>query len=172
VINDNSIENDKPEPNDTVSILPITAHIEERLTNRLPNYMILTVLFSMKELPMTRTGKTDRRQLREIGASFSVQQLAEMRTAGQVTKRQPTCDTEKRMQRIWAQVLNIDPASIGLDDSFFQLRGDSITAMKVVGETRKVAIDVSVADIFCHPTLEHIARRYILNRERPNDEFH
>jgi aryl carrier-like protein len=95
-----------------------------------------------------------------------------MRTAGQVTKRQLTCDTEKRIQRIWAQVLNIDPASIGLDDSFFQLRGDSITAMKVVGETRKVAIDVSVADIFCHPTLEHIARRYILNRERPNDEFH
>jgi acyl-CoA synthetase (AMP-forming)/AMP-acid ligase II len=99
-INDNSIENNKPEPNDTVSILPITAHIKERLTNRLPNYMILIVLFSMKELPMTRTGKTDRRQLHEIGASFSVQQLAEIRTAGQVTKRQPTCNTEKRIQRI------------------------------------------------------------------------
>ena len=80
-----------------------------------------------------------------------------MQTAGRGTKRQPTTQVEQQMQRIWAQVLNIDPATIGLDDSFFQLGGDSIAAMKVVSEARKVGVELAVADIFRHPRLEHVA---------------
>ena len=41
------------------------------------------------------------------------------------------------MQRLWAQVLGIAADSIGLDDSFFRLGGDSIAAMKLVGEARR-----------------------------------
>ena len=153
---DNVMETDEAEPA-TAKILPIAADIEAKLAEHLPSYMVPTVFFSMRELPMTATGKTDRRRLREIGGSFSVQQLAEMQTAGRGTKRQPTTQVERQMQTIWAQVLNIDPATIGLDDSFFQLGGDSIAAMKVVGEARKVGVELAVADIFRHPTLEHIA---------------
>ena len=141
----------------TAKILTIDADIEEKLADALPSYMVPTVFFSVWELPMTPTGKTDRKRLREIGGSFSVQQLAEMRTAGRGTKRQPTVQAEQQIQRIWARVLNIEPATIGLDDSFFQLGGDSITAMKVVGEARKVGIELSVTDIFRHPKLEHLA---------------
>ncbi|KAK1913072.1 hypothetical protein P3342_005008 [Pyrenophora teres f. teres] len=43
--------------------------------------------------------------------------------------------------------------SIGLDDSFFQLGGDSIAAIKLVGEARTAGINLTVADLFRCPTL-------------------
>ncbi|KAG0157831.1 hypothetical protein PDIDSM_1845 [Penicillium digitatum] len=53
--------------------------------------------------------------------------------------RQPTTETERQMQRIWAQVLNHDQALIGLDYNFFQLGGDSIAAMQVVTKLASLA---------------------------------
>jgi len=61
------------------------------------------------------------------------------------------------MQQLWAQVLDITPESIGLDDIFFRLGGDSIGAMKLVGEARKKGVQLSVADLFCHPRLAALA---------------
>ena len=151
------METDEPEGT-TVNILPVAADVEERLAEHLPIYMVPTVFFSMRELPMTATGKTDRKRLREIGGSFSVQKLAEMRTAGRGTKRQPTTQIERQMQRIWAQVLNIDPATIGLDDSFFQLGGDSITAMQVSSAARSLSIDIRAVDIMRKRTISSLAR--------------
>ena len=95
------------------SLLLIDASLEGRLAEHLPSYMIPTVFFSMRELPMTATGKKNRRRLCEIGGSFSVQQLAEMQTAGRGTKRQSISEVERQMQRIWGQVLNINPTTIG-----------------------------------------------------------
>ncbi len=63
--------------------------VDEKLAERLPSYMVPGVYFAVESLPMTVSGKTDRRRLREIGASFSAQQLAEMRTSRQGQKRPP-----------------------------------------------------------------------------------
>ncbi|KAI1521101.1 PP-binding domain containing protein, partial [Pyrenophora tritici-repentis] len=92
-----------------------------------------------------------------IGATFSAQQLAELRTRSQGPKRQPSTDKEKAMQQLWAQVLNIDADSIGLDDSFFRLGGDSIAAMKLVAEARKQNVHLTVAATFQHPRLVDLA---------------
>ncbi|KAG9375543.1 hypothetical protein A1F94_013893 [Pyrenophora tritici-repentis] len=113
------------------------SQVDSQLSERLPSYMVPGVYFSVAQLPMTTSCKTDRKRLREIGATFSAQQLAELRTRSQGPKRQPSTDKEKAMQQLWAQVLNIDADSIGLDDSFFRLGGDSIAAMKLVAEARK-----------------------------------
>ena len=161
----------------TVNILPITADIEEKLAEHLPIYMVPTVFFSMRELPMTATGKTDRKRLREIGGSFSVQKLAEMRTEGRGIKRQPTTEVERQIQRIWAQVLNIDPATIGLDDSFFQLGGDSITAMQVSSAARSLSIHIRAGDILRKKTISSLARdlgvtRPVRGSSTPLDEAH
>ena len=61
------------------------------------------------------------------------------------------------MQRLWAQVLGIAADSIGLDDSFFRLGGDSITAMKLVGEARRHGLRLTSAQVFRHPTLAHMS---------------
>ncbi|KAI5457580.1 hypothetical protein BGZ63DRAFT_427622 [Mariannaea sp. PMI_226] len=162
-------------PNDFASLgakmLPITADVEDQLAKRLPSYMVPSVFFSMLELPMTATGKLDRKRLREIGGSFTVQQLAELRTAGKGPKRKPATHIEQEMQRIWADILNIDSATIGLDDSFFRLGGDSIAAMKVVAEARKAGIDVAVADIFNHPKLQSVASKGVHRQGNAPDEI-
>ena len=76
-----------------------------------------------------------------------------MQTAGGGPKRQPTSDTERQMQRIWAEVLGLDAVTIGLDDNFFQLGGDSIAVMKVVEKARKAGIELAVIDVFYNPSL-------------------
>ena len=141
------------------NILLITADVEDKLAKHLPRYMVPTVFFSMRELPMTVTGKINRRRLCEIGGSFSVQQLAEMQTAGQDKKRQPKSEEEWQTQRIWGQVLNINPTTIELDDSFFRLGGDSIAAMKLVSEAQKIGVKLAMTNIFRHPRLEHVAHQ-------------
>lgn len=129
------------------------AETDEKLAARLPSYMVPEVYFAVAQLPVTTSGKTDRRRLREMGAVFSVQQLAELRTRSQGPKRSPSTWHEKALQRLWAQVLNLDADTIGLDDSFFGLGGDSIVAMKLVAEARKEDIQLTVANLFQHPRL-------------------
>ncbi|CAA9965699.1 PP-binding domain containing protein [Pyrenophora teres f. maculata] len=76
---------------------------------------------------MTTSGKTDRQ------------------------KRQPTT------QQLWAGVLTVAPDSVGLDDSFFCLDGDSIAVMKLVGDARRAGIQLTVANLFRNPKLVALA---------------
>jgi hypothetical protein len=61
--------------------------------------MVSGVYIEQAKLPITTSCKTDRRRLRETGASFSAQQLAELRTQSQGPKRQPTTAMEQALQQ-------------------------------------------------------------------------
>ncbi|KAI1676716.1 Nonribosomal peptide synthetase [Pyrenophora tritici-repentis] len=137
-----------------VSHVVLPAETSAKLAQQLPGYMIPSIYFAVQEIPLTASGKTDRKRLREVGGSFSAQQLAEMQTLAQGQKRQPSTEAQRTMQQLWARALSIEPASIGLDDSFFQLGGDSIVAIKLVGEARTAGVNLSVADLFSYPTLD------------------
>jgi acyl-coenzyme A synthetase/AMP-(fatty) acid ligase len=63
--------------------------VDKKLAETLPSHMIPDIYFALPQLPMTVSGKTDRKRLREIGASFSAQQLAELQTSSRGPKRQP-----------------------------------------------------------------------------------
>lgn len=54
----------------TAKIHPMVADIKEMLLHHLPSYMVPTVVFSLPDLPLTATGKTNRRRLREIGQTL------------------------------------------------------------------------------------------------------
>ncbi|KAE8822122.1 hypothetical protein PTNB85_10511 [Pyrenophora teres f. teres] len=105
--------------------------IRDRLEQFLPQYMVPNLFVPLTRLPTTASGKTNRKRLREIGASFTAQQLAKMRTSSQGPKRESSTEAERTMQQLWARVINVEPDSIGLDDNFFLLGGDSIAAMKL-----------------------------------------
>lgn len=140
-------------------IISLDADVHDQLAKRLPQYMVPQLFFSLKELPMTATGKIDRRWLRDVGSSFTPQQVAEFQIALQGEKRPPRTTTEKQIQAIWTNILGLDSTLIGLDDNFFQLGGDSIAAMKFVGEARQAGIELAVADVWQHPRLAHLARQ-------------
>ncbi|KAI3317100.1 hypothetical protein HD806DRAFT_541604 [Xylariaceae sp. AK1471] len=126
---------------------------QARLESVLPHYMVPSVFVPIRQLPLTVSGKTDRRRLREIGSTLSVQELVILRTAMRGEKRHPQTKAEYRLRAIWSQVLDIEADTIGVDDSFFRLGGDSIAAMKLVGAARGVGVTLAVADIFRNPVL-------------------
>ena len=133
-----------------------TAGLSEALAEVVPRYMVPAAYIAVTAIPLTVSGKTDRKRLREIGAAMTVEELAALRAA-EATKRAPTTITERVLRRLWSTTLGMVEESIGADDSFFQLGGDSIRAMKLVAAARLEGLLVTVADIFHRPKLCHMA---------------
>ncbi|KAI1267008.1 peptide synthetase [Xylariaceae sp. FL1019] len=69
-----------------------------------------------------------------------------------------TSAKQKLLRQIWSRILSIDEDTIGLNDSFFQLGGDSIGSMKLVSELRANGIELTVPEIFKHRTLYEMAK--------------
>ncbi|POR38263.1 Nonribosomal peptide synthetase-like protein [Tolypocladium paradoxum] len=122
--------------------------LQKMLRTRLPSYMVPEVITILDKMPLNDNGKTDHRALAEA---------LQMKTAGQGPAEQPTSEAEQQLRTIWSQVLNIEPSNIRLGDSFFRLGGNSIAAMRVVGEARMVGLDLTVTQIFKHPELHELA---------------
>ena len=150
---------------DEPRVFSIPLDLENQLAERLPSYMVPSVLFLLPQrLPVTATDKIDRKQLRQIGASYSIQQLATLRSRDEKGKRKPSTKVERTLQQLMATVLDLKPDTIGVDDSFFRLGGDSIAAMKLVAQAREVDLNLSVADIFQKPRISALAELPLVER--------
>lgn len=138
-----------------VTVCEISTAAADDLARRLPAYMIPSVYFRLDRIPTNVSFKTDRKKLRGIGASFSARRLADLRRrAARGDRRAPSNDVERELQRLWAVTLEIDEASsVGVDDDFFRLGGDSLSVMRLVGEAHRSGIALSVADVFKNPTI-------------------
>ena len=132
--------------------------VEIGLGNYLPSHMMPSLYIPVNKIPMTASGKTDRKQLRTLGSSFSTQQLAKMQGEYNCTKRQPETEMEHKLQRVWAQVLNMPPDEIGLDDSLFRLGGDSISAMQVVSLCRTEGISLTTQNVMKGKDIKGLAQ--------------
>ncbi|KAL7271990.1 NRPS [Rhizina undulata] len=126
-----------------------------RLSDVLPSYMIPSIFLPLQRMPLTASGKTDRKELRKIFSQLSAEDLSKYQS-GETYKRPPTSIMEIRMQALWAAVLQLAPASIGLDDNFFRLGGDSMSAIRLATTGRSWGIDFTVAFVFQHPRLSEM----------------
>ncbi|MFF5858750.1 non-ribosomal peptide synthase/polyketide synthase [Streptomyces sp. NPDC012751] len=115
------------------------------LAGLLPPHMVPSVFVPLDRLPLTPNGKLDRRALPAPGPA---QAADGPRTA-------PRTDTERRIARIWADVLGIE--EVGADDNFFALGGDSILSMQVVSRLRRDGLHVATRDLFTHQTVAELA---------------
>ena len=143
---------------ESVAVVTIPAHAEDAIAAQVPSYMVPSVYFEMSRLPMTVTGKIDRKRLRELAASFSTQQLTDLMTQSSGVKLMPSTDMERQLQLLWSHVLNLEPTQIGAHDSFFRLGGDSIGAMRLVAQGRLSSLHFTVADVFQKPRLSALAQ--------------
>ena len=121
---------------------PITAR--GTLAERLPGYMVPTAVVVLDTLPLTPNNKLDTRAL----------------PAPEYTDvdryRAPTDAVEQILAGIYAQVLGLD--RVGIDDSFFDLGGDSISSMQVVARARAAGVMCRPRDIFVEQTVAGVAR--------------
>ncbi|KAF7449951.1 EntF Non-ribosomal peptide synthetase modules [Pyrenophora tritici-repentis] len=130
-------------------IKEVQHQLEEIVRLQLPAYMAPQSIHILEKLPINENGKVDRKAL--------AQKTPLQITGTQDAKRQPETQAERTMQQLWAQVLVIEASRIGLDNSFFHLGGDSITAMKLVAMAREEGVGLTVANIFQYPTLVDLA---------------
>jgi glycopeptidolipid biosynthesis protein len=121
------------------------AAIRAALAERLPAYMIPAAVVVLEALPLTVNGKLDQRALPRPEY-----------TSGD-EYRAPSTLTEEVLAGIYAEVLGIE--RVGVDDSFFDLGGDSLSAMRLVGAAN-AALDtgLSVRAVFEAPTVSGLTR--------------
>lgn len=117
---------------------PDSGLLRDHLTRLLPQYMMPHALIRLDAFPLTAHGKTDRRAL----AARPLPAIAD--SAGETT---PYVNrTEQLLAELWGQVLGRSPPS--RHDSFFDLGGDSLLAMRLATEARRYGLHFGAADLF------------------------
>ncbi|RAL12432.1 putative nonribosomal peptide synthase [Aspergillus homomorphus CBS 101889] len=140
----------------SLAFAQVVEELEEKLSDRLPQYMIPGAYIPIDQIPMTVTNKTDRRMLRELGNTYTLERLAELQARGRGGRR-PSTAMEKRLQSLWASVLGVEAASISAESSFLRIGGESIAAMRLVAYARAHNLSLTVAQIFKAPRLSQMA---------------
>jgi acyl-CoA synthetase (AMP-forming)/AMP-acid ligase II/aryl carrier-like protein len=140
------------------SIRALASNLEVSLAQALPTYMIPQLFIPVSKMPWLTSGKLDRKSLREMVQALSKEDRAPYRLATCGKKRSPSTDMEKKLQRVWEKVLKLTPDSVGAEDNFFRLGGDSLAAMSLVGAARSQSIALTVINIFNLPKLSDMAK--------------
>lgn len=118
----------------------------EALASQLPGYLVPAAVVLVPELPLTVNGKLDARALPPPDYT-SIDRY-----------RAPATPTEEILASIYAEVLGIE--RVGRDDSFFDLGGDSLSAMRVIAAINaSLAIRLNVGALFDHPTVGQLVTR-------------
>ncbi|WP_318023137.1 non-ribosomal peptide synthetase [Streptomyces sp. ICN988] len=117
--------------------------VRKSLAESLPEYMVPAAVVVLDALPLTSHGKLDRRALPdpEYGAG-----------AG---SREPVSGKEQLLRDLYAEVLRVP--EVGVDDSFFDLGGDSIMSIQLVSAARKAGLRFSPRDVFERRTVARLA---------------
>jgi amino acid adenylation domain-containing protein len=120
--------------------------LKDQLGRFLPDYMIPSHFVALDEIPLTASGKVDRRALPE----------PDMDSSGACVP--PADHIEKTLAVIWSDVLGIESDSLSVTADFFRLGGHSLKATIMVGRIhRELDVQVTITDIFRSPTVRRLA---------------
>ncbi|KAK6194107.1 hypothetical protein LQW54_011792 [Pestalotiopsis sp. IQ-011] len=139
----------------------LVAKLRTELAKSLPSYMIPTVYLPLTVMPMTASQKINRRQLKDIARTLSSEELAlcvAQTASGQSTA--PLTGGQHVLAAMWQECLSLPPGLLSPESHFFQIGGDSLTAMKLVILANKQRIPLRITSIFENPTLSALAAAY------------
>ncbi|MFC9570174.1 amino acid adenylation domain-containing protein [Bacillus velezensis] len=114
------------------------SEIKNDLRDKLPEYMLPGFMMQIDALPLTSNGKLDAKALPEPNALAGQEYMP------------PRTKTEKVITDIFEEILGISP--VGIEDSFFELGGDSIKAIKAVSKLREKGYKLSFAALMYQQT--------------------
>ena len=122
------------------------SELRKYLSARLPDYMIPVYFVFLDRIPLTYNGKVDRKVLPDPELPLSQGYLA------------PRDEIEKKLAEIWANTLGIDKKNIGIDDSFFELGGQSLKTIKAASMMHKAFnVQLTTSEMFKIPTIRGIS---------------
>ena len=119
--------------------------LRQRLSERLPDYMVPAHIVALEEFPLTSSGKLDRKALPQPVLTATAFEA-------------PQTPTEEIIAGIYAQVLGVE--RVGVNDSFFDLGGDSLSAMRAVAAIN-TALDahLAVRTVFYAPSVRTLGQQ-------------
>ncbi|KOG14015.1 non-ribosomal peptide synthetase [Streptomyces viridochromogenes] len=121
--------------------------LKAHLARHLPAHMVPSAIVVLDALPLTASGKLDRTALPAPGTP------APARSA-------PRTEREEKLRALVADVLGLDPARVGVHDSFFDLGGHSLLVPRLTTRIRtELAVELPVPAVFETPTVAALARR-------------
>lgn len=122
-----------------VDVDALRAHAKELL----PEYMVPWAFVTLDALPLTPNGKVDRKSLPEPAMEASAEYRA------------PRTRRQEILCSLFAEVLGVP--RVGLDDSFFDLHGESLMAVRLVSAIQEhLGTELLVSDIFDAPTVAEL----------------
>lgn len=138
--------------------------LRDYLANLLPDYMVPEQFIELQEMPLSPTGKIDRKHLASLELTLSRSN----------TYIAPENDTQRMLANAWEYVLGIEP--IGIHDNFFHIGGHSLKVLEILVQVKKHIPFLKIQDFFQYQTiaeLDHYIRHYqpeaIEVQERPTN---
>lgn len=117
------------------------------LAEKLPKHMVPTSFVGLEALPLTATGKVNRRELPKPGKARP--DLASPYLA-------PRNDMERTLSRIWSEVLDLD--EVGVCDNFLDIGGHSLAATRIVSRVvAQFQTEIALQSLFLCPTVAEMA---------------
>jgi amino acid adenylation domain-containing protein len=127
---------------------PSPKELKQFLQGKLPQYMVPALFISMDSLPLSTNGKVDR-------AALPAPVFASERGA---TAGGSASQAEQMIIDLWKRVLRVE--SVGPDDNFFDIGGDSLLLVAVHSNLqRMLQLEIPVTDLFEFTTVRRLARR-------------
>ncbi|MDQ2956475.1 MAG: amino acid adenylation domain-containing protein [Actinomycetota bacterium] len=124
----------------------VPTELAQQLRQWLPGYMVPGQLVALERFPLTSSGKVDRARLPAPYAES---------TTSHTGPRNPT---ETVLVTAYATLL--DREQVGIDDSFFELGGNSLQAMQLVARlAEELSVDIGVTSVFLAPTPRELGSR-------------
>ncbi|HEX8149207.1 MAG TPA: amino acid adenylation domain-containing protein [Pyrinomonadaceae bacterium] len=118
--------------------------LRRHLAARVPVYMVPSAFVILERMPLTPSGKLDKRALPAPDVSGAA--------AAYVA---PSGPAEEALAAIWSQVLGV--ARVGARDNFFDLGGDSILSIQIISRANRAGLRLTPAQIFTHQTVGELA---------------
>lgn len=115
------------------------------LSKKLPHYMVPVSLTKLDEMPLTISGKLDRKALPKPQI-----------TAEGPAYVAPTDETETLLAQLFQEYLEIS-RPVGTQDNFFFLGGDSIKGMQIVSAAMEHGLRFKLSDLFANPTVQQLS---------------
>lgn len=134
----------------TINISDLRAFLQRKL----PAYFIPNTFIQVTKFKLTPNGKIDKKALLKIKIERTEYEA-------------PKTDCQKQLSEIFETVLGISKVSI--NDNFFEIGGDSLTAIKLQIEAFNRNINISYKDIFAYPTIKLLSK-HISQTEQPLEE--
>jgi acyl carrier protein len=136
--------------------------VSKQMSQKLPFYMLPAAYHLIEKWPLTVNGKTNKKALLEF--------IQDNRPVEVIIA--PTNLSEKKMAEIWAEVLGVELAQIGIDSNFFELGGQSLKAIRLVHRMNKeLGTQIELSELFISGTIRTLCKKHPQDLFKNNADF-